>query len=278
VNNANLRAGDGVLFQGGQRFTDDELMPAQSGTTSAHIVYGSYGSGQATITQGVWFVNLNSLTFDNLSLGPVNGFQGGNTSGKTANDIVVQRSTIGLSASNPAVGINATGNNWTIAGNTVDNIGNSGMLVQGGNYTISGNTIDHTGLDSALDFGKHGIYLKATNATVSNNEISHFSSDGVSARYRDSTISGNVISNGAIGIGFFQYDATAATSHWTNNDITGTTAAGIYVSKSDQGGSTRESFVISGNTLDKATHAESGWAKMNLQATSGIYSLSSNNS
>ena len=33
-------------------------------------MFGSYGSGEATITQGVWFVGSDWLTFDKLALGP----------------------------------------------------------------------------------------------------------------------------------------------------------------------------------------------------------------
>ena len=85
------------------------------------------------------------LTFDNLSLGPEAGLQGGNDGGRRADHIRVQRCTISLTAGNPAPGINATGDDWTIAGNTVANIGNSGMLLTGDSYTILGNTIDRTG-------------------------------------------------------------------------------------------------------------------------------------
>lgn len=273
VNAAQLKPGDGVLFAGGQTFSDDTLMPISSGATDAPIVFGSYGSGQATITQGVWFINKNFLTFDNLALGPQSGLQGGNSSGSTANDIVVENCTVGLSASNPQVGINATGNDWTIDNNTVENIGNSGMLLEGDNYTVSGNTITNTGLDSAISYGMHGIYLKVSNATVTDNTITNFSSDGISVRYRNSVISGNHISGGAIGIAWFQYDTIAGTSYWTDNVIA-TSTAGIYVSPSDIGGPTIESFVISGNTF--AAPPTSGWVATNLHPTTGAYSVSGN--
>ena len=115
VNRARLAPGDGVLFQGGRTFSDDALMPQGSGASGAPIVFGSYGSGEASITQGVWFVGSDWLTFDNLSLGPEAGLQGGNDGGRRADHIRVQRCTISLTAANPAPGINATGDNWTIA-------------------------------------------------------------------------------------------------------------------------------------------------------------------
>src|SRR5947209_7993197 len=77
VNRAHLNPGDGVLFEGGQTFSDDTLMPTTSGQAGSPIVFGSYGQGQATISQGVWFVDHDYLTFDNLKLGPQQGLQGG---------------------------------------------------------------------------------------------------------------------------------------------------------------------------------------------------------
>lgn len=253
VNRAELSPGDGVLFQGGRTFADDALMPDVSGTSGARIVFGSYGSGQARITQGVWFIDHDYLTFDNLSLGRQNGLQGGNNSGHTANHIVIQRCTVRLSAGNSNVGIYSNGNDWTIAGNTVEDIGNSGMLLNGARYTISDNTITRVGLDPSISYGKHGIYLMVSRATVTNNNISYFQSDGVSPRFRDSTISGNTISHGPIGIGFFEYDTTAGVSHWSSNTITATTAAGIYINGGSGGlHPTVESFLISGNRIDPA--------------------------
>src|SRR2546428_13415381 len=49
VNNASLQAGDSVLFEGGQTFSDETLMPAQSGAAGAPITFSSYGTGRATI-------------------------------------------------------------------------------------------------------------------------------------------------------------------------------------------------------------------------------------
>ena len=274
VNGARLRPGDGVLFEGGQTFSGATLRPGSSGAAGRPIVFGSYGKDQATITQGVWFIDHDYLTFDNLSLGPQSGLQGGNNSGHTASHIVVQRCTISLGASNPRVGIYSNGNDWTIADNTVEDIGNSGMLLNGDTDTISGNTITNVGLDRSISYGKHGIYLIVSNATVTNNNISHFQADGISPRLPNSTISGNIISDGPIGIGFFEYDTTAGTSHWTNNTITGTTAAGIYVNGGSGGlHPTIERFVISGNTIDPAAGQ-----RLNLERMRGTYRLQDNRS
>ncbi|MHB1837679.1 MAG: right-handed parallel beta-helix repeat-containing protein [Solirubrobacteraceae bacterium] len=272
VNSATLAPGDGVLFQGGATFSDTTLMPEDGGSAGAPIVFGSYGSGQATITQGVWFASLDYLTFDNLRLGPDAGFQGGSYS-QTASHITIQRCTISLSADNSRVGITSSGDDWTIADNTIEQIGNSGMLLNGDGYLITGNTIDQIGLDPAVTWPKHGIYLDASDATITDNTITNFQSSGISARYRNSTITGNYISGGEFGITFFQYDPLAATSHWTGNSILNTTVASVYV---DGGGGglmpTHESFVITSNTLAPAPGSQT----LSLEPTSGTYQTGDN--
>ena len=97
------------------------------------------------------------------------------------------------------------------------------------------------------------------------------SEDGVSARYRNSTVADNYIAGGPIGIAWFQYDTIAGTSHWTGNTIVDTSTAGFYVSESNIGGATRESFVIEHNTLQPAAGVF-----MNLQPTAGSYTVREN--
>jgi hypothetical protein len=273
----NFKPGDGVLFQGGATFSDTTLMPGWGdpiyGVAGAPIVFGSYGTGRATITDGVWFPGGNYLTFDNLNLGPQAGFQGGNDS-KNANNITVQSCQIGLAPGNSSVGLSAYGNGWLITRNVVTNTGDSGMLLLGNSDTIYGNTIRNTGLDTAISYGKHGIYLKVPNAIVTDNTITNFSADGISVRYRNSQLYRNVISGGSIGIAWFQYDTTPGTSDWSYNQIH-TSVAGIYVSASDRAGKTTESFIITGNALAPQPQGSS-WVAMNLKPTTGSYTVSGN--
>jgi len=263
VNAATLAPGDGVLFQGGSTFSDETLMPTGSGAQGEPIVFGSYGEGNAILPQGVWFREHNHLAFEHLTIEHEGNLQG------TGNDVTVEWCTIG----NDSLAINAAAPNsdWTIDDNTIDHTGNSGMLLEGENFTVSGNTITNTGLDASIPYGKHGIYLKVSNATVTNNTITNFSGDGVSVRYRNSVLTGNHISGGEVGIAWFQYDPVAGTSHWTENTITETTEAGIYVSPSDKGGNTRESFVIEHNTFQPSTGVY-----MNLHPTTGTYTVQEN--
>jgi hypothetical protein len=262
VNEAALRPGDGVLFQGGSSFSDETLMPANSGAPGSPIVFGSYGSANAILPLGVWFKEESYFGFEHLTISTSGNLQG------AGNDVTVEWCTV---ENTDDVGIDAMGAGWTIDDNTVEKIGNSGMLLEGENDTIAGNTIANTGLDSSIAYGKHGIYLKVINASVTHNTIVDFSADGISARYRNSTISENYIGDGPIGIAWFQYDPIAGTSHWTDNTIVGTTEVGIYVSPSNIGGSTRESFVIEGNSVEPAA---GGFT--NLAPTSGSYTVQAN--
>lgn len=266
VNEASLRPGDGVLFQGGATFSDDTLMPQVSGTAGSPIVFGSYGQGNATLPEGIWFRGESFLAFEHLTVTGAGNLQG------TGSNVTVEYCSIG----NDSLPIDAMGSNWTIDDNTVENAGNSGMLLEGENFTVSGNTIANTGLDTSITYGKHGIYLKVSNATVTGNTITNFSDDGISVRYRNSVLRGNHISDGPIGIAWFQVDATGGTSYWTDNAISATSDAGIYVSGENSAqnggsGSTRESFVIERNLI-----APSGGRHMNLEATSGSYATSEN--
>jgi hypothetical protein len=268
VDRASLQPGDGVLFEGGATFSDEVLMPGASGASGSPIIFESYGQGNAALPRGVWFRGHNHLAFEHLTIGPEGELQG------TGEDVTIEWCTIGNDslAINAAAGSsNSNNTNWTIDDNTIDHTGNSGMLLEGENFTVTGNTITNTGLDASIPYGKHGIYLKVANATVTDNAIANFSEDGISVRYRNSTVADNYISGGPIGIAWFQYDSIAGTSHWTGNTIVGTTAAGFYVSPSDIGGSTRESFAIENNTIQPA-----GGVFMNLKPTTGSYTVQNN--
>jgi hypothetical protein len=258
-----------VLFEGGATFSDSALSPRRSGALGAPIIFGSYGVGNANLPMGVWFRGKNALAFEHLSILSLGNLQG------TGKDITIEGCTIG----GDTLAINATEDNhinhensaWTIVDNVIDHTRLSGMLLEGEDFTVSGNTVTNTGLDHAYSYGKHGIYLKAGNALVTNNTITNFSDGGISVRYRNSTLVHNRISGGPIGIAWFQDDSVAGTSRWTENMISQTTEAGIYVSPSDAGGATRESFIISHNTLAPLTGVP-----MNLHHTTGFYSVLGN--
>src|SRR5262249_31341590 len=106
VNDASLQPGGRVLFEGGARFPEGTLLPHTSGTRGSPIIFGSYGQGNATLPQGVWFRGQHHLGFEHLTIGP-----GGNIQG-TGHDITIEWCSIG----NDGLAINAAKSNhrWTI--------------------------------------------------------------------------------------------------------------------------------------------------------------------
>jgi hypothetical protein len=287
VDDAALRPGDRVLFQAGASFADATLMPGQgfnaSGAPHRPIVFSSYGRGQATLVRGVWLgvdsrhpAGPSFLTFTDLALGPVRGFQG------TGSHISLLGLTIGdllPPAAQQETGIQTEGSHWLIAGNRLDRIGGSGMLLgananaagdpAGGQlYVIRDNLIAATGLDGGIGYPTHGIYLKVAHARVTGNRIIGFRDDGISARYRDADLSDNDISGGQIGIAWYQYDRTPGRSRFTGNTIADMSVAGIFVCGLAEGCVRPiESFDIAGNAIS-AIHG----MRMNLQPTAGVYS------
>lgn len=263
ANRAELRPGDGVLFEGGQTFSDDTLMPRAGGAPGSPIVYGSYGQGRANLAKGMWWRGKNDLVFQNLAS---NGSKEAGLQGD-GERIVVQ----GCSFSNLGLAVNSEGRDWTIEANVVDQTGDSGMILRGDAYTIRGNLITSTGKDPAIDYGSHGIYLKASNATIVDNVIRDFRDDGISVRFGGARIERNTISEGPHGISFFQEDPVARTSHFVANDFSQLRKAAIYVPASDRGVTTQESFVISGNVLHGM-----GLDWLDLKDTTGTFTVRDN--
>ncbi|MGI8715009.1 MAG: right-handed parallel beta-helix repeat-containing protein [Solirubrobacteraceae bacterium] len=264
VDRARLAPGDTVLFQGGAVFADAPLMPgrgtAASGSPGLPITFGSYGNERARLTQGVWFDGDRHLSFRDLILGPATGIAGDGLQG-SGDHIRIER----LEIAHVILGIESVGNNWTIADTDIHHTGDSGMLLGydagrpgdppgGSGYVITRNAITDTGLNPRYRYGTHGIYLKVANATVTDNTISHFHDDGISIRYRDNTVTGNHISDGPIGLAWFQYDDRPGTSTWHDNTLTGITNTGIFVCGPREGcRRPLEQFSLAGNTVQGRT-------------------------
>lgn len=254
VNAASLHPGDGVLFEGGRTFSDQPLSPSRSGIARSRIVYGSYGSGKASLPKGIYLLDVRGLAFQNLSISGAAQGVAASQSGRGAPDMTLEN----LSIRNAGIAINSANwgdTNWTIRNNTISQTGDSGMILYGTHFAVTGNTISDTGTDGSIGYPKHAIYLKVIGARVSYNRIMSPGSSGISVRYRNSVIEHNEISGGEDGIGWYQYDPFAGKSYWRHNTISDTTGAGIYVSPRDVAGPTRESFVITDNTLSKRSGA-----------------------
>jgi hypothetical protein len=259
VNRAHLRAGDRVLFQAGQTF-GGTLMPPTSGGPGAPIVFATYGAGRARLPGGIWFRRRHDLVFDHLAMFGAGLVGHGQRIALTNSAIAHTR-----------MGVYAAGSDWWLGANRIEDIGDSGLILVGRRMAVTGNRIERTGRDGSIPYGKHGIYLKVVDAEVTGNVIRAFADDGISVRYRNSHIEGNQIDGGAVGIAWFQYDRDAGTSSWVSNAITSTTSAGIYVSRADRAGATRESFVIRANLL----HRRAG-RYLDLGPTLGHYDVLGN--
>ena len=276
VDKATLQPGDTVLFQGGATFADATLMPAQSGTASAPITFGSFGTGKANLSGGIWFSQKSNLTFDGLAVddgsspGDLSAIQA-SASGSGSTAITIEHCAF----THVRIGVNSanTGDaGWKIDDTLIQYTRDSGAIVIGHDFTFSGNTILDTGQDASIAYGKHGVYAKGPGLTFVDNTIRRFSDDGISLRYHDATVVGNTISDGPIGVAWFQVDpGSGGTTTIAYNRITGTTSSGIYVSPSDAGGTTRESFVIADNTVKGASGNAS-----DLSRTGGSLTLANN--
>jgi Right handed beta helix region len=269
VDRARLAPGDGVLFQGGGTFGDQVLMPDSSGMPGRPIVYGSYGGGVATLPKGAWFVE-HDLAFENLAFGAT--FYGGSESKGASNDVTLDGLSISLAPGNQRLGLYANGDHWVIENSSVSNTGLSGMLLNGDDYLIADNAITNTGLDATNGYNNHGIYLDASDTMITGNTIVDSAASAISVRYRNSTIAGNMLSGGQIGIDFYESDKTGGHSLWTDNTLSGTTIASVFVCGTAEGcREPLETITISGNKLTK-----SSGTYMNLQPTRGGYTRVAN--
>jgi hypothetical protein len=214
VNSAALQPGDTVLFAGGATFADTTLMPSRSGSSSAPITFGSYGSGRATIanTQGaVWFAGKSWLVFDGLRL-----TTNGSNIGVFAGSDSAPSSHITLSDS-VVTNTNAMGiamphadSAWTITGSTITQTGDSGLILLGSSVEVTRSTISDTGLNAAITYGKHGIYSKGPNQTISYNDISNArDGEAISVRFHGARVFGNTLHDLQYAIGFYDYDTAA---------------------------------------------------------------------
>ncbi len=263
VNRTSLAAGATVLFQGGATFSDSALMPSVSGTPSAPITFGSYGTGRALITNSAGAVWLpagdHDLVFDNLDLSSSGGIVFSSSgSGGGVSDIALQNSVVHDS---PYAGLEnqPQDSSWTISGNTFRHIGDSGLLVMGSQTTIDSNTITDTGWNTSLNYGKHGIYAKGPNMTITNNDISdQTNGSAISLRYAGARVMGNLLHDTEYGVSFFPEDPSNSgldvigyNRMW---NITG--FAFYYAGTNDSGAPTGINVVFASNTAQMASADE----------------------
>jgi len=247
VDRARLEPGDSVLFAAGARFTDATLVPSASGTARAPIRFGSYGPGRAMISNpdgAVWFDGRSFLTFDRLTLstgGAASVILAGSTRGSSH---ITVRDCLLTDSADAAINSPSTrDSDWLITASTIEDTGDSGLILVGSNDVVRRNSIRDVGRNPRLDYGKHGIYAKGPNILVVDNTISHFPGSGISVRFANAHLLDNTISDGPTGISFFREDRRVGDSTILGNDFAGISAAGFYY---DGGG---ENFVVSGNHI-----------------------------
>jgi Periplasmic copper-binding protein (NosD) len=279
VNRARLHAGDTVLFQGGASFTGESLRGNGGGERGKPLTYSTYGVGNA-IVPAIYIEKHDFLTYNHFTIHGTGITSYWGAGGTQSSDITIENSLI----TDVKAGIGViSGDRWRVLNNTIAETGDSGILTQtgdeggrgipGNEWVIDNNLITKTGLH---DFGwdEHGIYLKCTNSEVSNNTITAFQDSGISQRYGNDTITKNRVSNGhagSIGIEFIPYDSTGRTSHWVENNVSGT-VTGLYAPLHDSGspppgGTTRENFVVERNAIGPLMEHGNGWIDMHSEGT-----------
>ncbi len=247
INRARLRPGDEVLLRGRREYRDAPLSPRVSGARGRRIRYASFGTGRANVTQGVFLTSVAWITVEGLRVrGAAQGIQAG-AQGTGASDIILRDNAI----SGVQIGINspnAADRRWRIVGNRITRTGDSGVIAQGASFAIIRNTIARTGLDPSIAYAKHGIYAKGPDLRIRDNRISAFSTEGVSTRFRNAIISGNVIFGGEGGIGYYRDDPVPGTTVICGNVIS-RVGYGIYIAPAGSAGATLEHFRILRNAI-----------------------------
>lgn len=261
VNRAALAPGDTVLFAGGATFTDDTLMPSHSGTASAPIVFGSYGSGDAKIANpsgAVWIPSgTHDLTFDNLDLSSQNRIVfAGAAGGAPVTNIVLENSTIHDS---PDAGLHVQpqDSDWVLRGNTFRHLGDSGLIVEGSHISIDDNTITDTGWNPGITYGKHGIYAKGADLTIDGNDISHDTGgSGISLRAGGDRVFGNAIHDTPYAITIFPQDpANDGTISIYYNRLWGITGFAFYYDGTNTNGDPSGIDVVWASNTTELDHA-----------------------
>ncbi len=245
VNRAALRPGDVVELRAGRIFSDQQLMPRRSGASAAPIRFTSYGGGRATLAGGVWLASIAWIEIDGLRItGSEDGIASGSGSGArhiSILDNVISNVGIAVNSTNPA------DDAWEVSGNRIADTRDSGVVVQGDSADVLRNEITNTGTDRAIPYDKHGIYSKSPHARIVGNRIVGFQAQGISTRFADAFISGNLIGGGDAGVGYWQQDQRAGTTVICGNTID-RVRYGVLIGP--EHGPSRERFRIRDNRIE----------------------------
>lgn len=246
VNRAKLVPGDTVVFKAGQRFAGN-LTPTISGRKGKRITYSSFGTGRAKLSGGVFLRSVSHIQVDQFEISGTNQGVHGSSGGRGAKGIVITRNLI----KNVSIGINAPNprdDGWRIRNNRIVQTGDSAIIMEGRKATIRSNFISHSGRDRSISYAKHGIYAKGPAVTIIGNRILNFSTEGVSTRFRNARIVGNLIRYGQGGIAYYRNDRRHGTTYMCRNSISNVDF-GIYVDRGGLRNGNAERFRIVGNRI-----------------------------
>jgi len=255
VNAASLQPGDTVLFQGGQSFTDSSLMPGSSGSPGNPIRFGSYGSGKASLTNGIWVpAGRHDLVFDDLDITSNGNLVASAASGSGVQNITLENSAL---HDTPQVGVNIQpqDSHWTVTGNSFRHIGDSAIINWAPATVISHNSFTDIGWNPQITYAKHGIYAKGPDMVIDDNDFSNIpNGQAVSIRYHGARVYGNTIHDTPYAFAFFDFDTSPApqgTSEIYDNKLWNINGYAFYYgSGSDPNGKPPSvSFVIASNTF-----------------------------
>jgi hypothetical protein len=258
VNSTALTPGSVVYFRGASSYGGS--LHARTGVTFSSYEAGTpstYGASSDAAALGsaeaVDESGATNSTFSNLTL---DGMFSNNRPTETG--ITLDHMTIENISSYAAIG--TVGSRFHLTRSKIAHTSENGMYV--GNRpswipegdVIEGNLITDTATSCPCSSHAHGIYLNARNSTVSHNVIERWGHVGqaISQRFGGDTLEGNRLvgqDSETEAIAYFAYDEAHSTSHWIGNEILGSANVAFWVPCSNEGFTTRESFVIEGNTI-----------------------------
>src|SRR5919204_2943778 len=134
VNASAFAPGDEVLFAGGKAF-GGALAPVSSGSPGVPITFGSYGTGQANLRNGITLSSKSWITLDNLDVDTGDWHTAGSTRGVTSSDSGTGSKNITVqncSFRNVALGLmlaNHADQFWTVRNNLIQYTRDSGILI-----------------------------------------------------------------------------------------------------------------------------------------------------
>ena len=241
VNDTVLNPGDTVLFQGGQTFSGTLLYLQYGGTAADPVTIGSYGSGNATISNGtndaIYAYNAGGIVIENLDVTGISGSTSysGIQFYADGSGQLPAISVTGCDVTGWEYGILAGGqdtadgwNGITLSGNTTSSNIIAGILVYGtgfsadapsynhSNVTVSNCTADSNTGSAAIttQWSGSGIVLGNVQAATISGCVAH--SNGADNNY----------SSGPGGIWCYASDSVTITGCVSYSNSTGTTADG----------------------------------------------------